>query len=91
MGWLTLTGEADTDITAGSLRAPRAFWDKKSNINHESQTLKYRCLTIRNHHGGDPERRWMVAILQWHLYESRKMDQSSCCVLKKNVHPRLGI
>lgn len=26
-GWLTLTGEADTDITAGSLRAPQPCWD----------------------------------------------------------------
>lgn len=28
MGWLTLTGEADTDITAGSPRAFHACWDK---------------------------------------------------------------
>lgn len=44
MGWFTLTGEADTDITAGSLGASGAFWDrKKSNSQHESKTLRYRC------------------------------------------------
>lgn len=30
---------------------------QKSNINHESQTLKYRRFTIKNHHGGDPKRK----------------------------------
>lgn len=83
MGWLTLTGEADTDITAGSQRAPHACWgEKKFNINHESQTLKYKRLTIKNQHGGDPGRHWMLVILHLHIYESKKME-SSCWTLTK--------
>lgn len=87
MGWLTLTGETDTDITAGSLRAPHACWDKESNINHESQTLKYKRLTIKNYHGGDPERHWMVVIVHMRLYESGKsQSQSSYFMHEKSIY-----
>lgn len=39
MEWLTLTGEADTDITAGSKRLSLRLLGQKSNIKHESQTI----------------------------------------------------
>lgn len=57
MGWLTLTGEADTDITAGSLREScSCLLGLKSNINHESQTpQKYKRLAIKTHHDGEAE------------------------------------
>lgn len=47
---VTLTGEADTDITAGSLRAPHARWDKSPILTMKVKLLKYRRLTIKNLH-----------------------------------------
>lgn len=41
MGWFNLTGEADTDITDGSLGAPGACWDReKSNSQARKSNFK---------------------------------------------------
>lgn len=51
---------------------------QKSNINHESQTLK--VLTIKNHQGGDPEKK------QDGGDTAVTSIQSSCVLKKVNQH-----
>lgn len=57
MGWLTLTGEADTDITAGSPRASHACWDKSPILTMKVKLSSTNVSQLKpNHHGGDPEK-----------------------------------
>lgn len=58
MGWLTLTGAADTDITAGSQRAFYTRWDKSPILTMKVKlsSTKNDSQLKQNHHGGDPEK-----------------------------------